>query len=107
MATGRIKFFDKEQGFGVIKPDKPGPDAYVLRSALEAARIFGIKPNQRVSISPSRTRYQYALLRAVSALSTGGASGARRVPLLSKRVTVKGGLSANRKDSCFGRSIRR
>ena len=48
MATGRIKFFDKEQGFGVIKPDKPGSDAYVLRSALEAARIYGIKPNQRV-----------------------------------------------------------
>src|SRR5271166_2344188 len=103
MATGRIKFFHKEQGFGVIKPDKPGPDAYVLRSRRPESN--GIKPNQRVSISSSRTRYQDALLRAVSALSIGGASGARRVPLLSKRVTVKGGLSASRKDSCFGRSI--
>ena len=92
--------------------------AWLSRSELQAnqlARAFltcrsgshGIKPNQRVSISPSRTRYQDALLRAVSALSTGGASSARRVPLLSKRVTVKGGLSANRKDSCFGRSIQR
>ena len=88
MATGRIKFFDKEQGFGIIKPNKPGPDAYVLRSALEAARI------SRHQAEPAGF-YQ---------LEEQGARGEFRY-YISKRVTVKGGLSASRKDSCFGRSI--
>jgi CspA family cold shock protein len=48
MPTGRVKFFDQEKGIGVIKPDEPGPDAYVSQFALEAARILGIKPKQRV-----------------------------------------------------------
>jgi len=80
MAIGRIKFFDKEQGFGVIKPDKPGSDAYVLRSALEAARIYGIKPNQRVfyQLEP----HPISGRPVAGTLSIGGASSVRRVQLL-------------------------
>lgn len=35
MPTGRVKFFDQEKGIGVIKPDEPGPDAYVSQFALQ------------------------------------------------------------------------
>ena len=51
MPTGRVKLFDQEKGIGVIKPDEPGPDAYVSQFALEAAQILGIKPKQRVFLS--------------------------------------------------------
>jgi len=43
MPKGRGKFFDQEKGLGVIKPDKPGPDAYVSQFSLEAPRVYSIK----------------------------------------------------------------
>ena len=39
VATGRLKFFNPERGFGFIVPDEYGPDAYVSIFALEAAGI--------------------------------------------------------------------
>jgi CspA family cold shock protein len=48
MPTERIKFFDERKGFGFIKPDEPGPEAYIPQFAVEAAGIQGFKPSQRV-----------------------------------------------------------
>ena len=48
LQSTRRKFFDQGKGLGVIKPDKPGPDAYVSQYSLEAARVYSLKPKQRV-----------------------------------------------------------
>ncbi len=34
MANGTIKFYNKEKGFGFIKPDKGGPDIFFHMSGL-------------------------------------------------------------------------
>lgn len=47
MATGQVKWFDAEKGFGFIAPDDGTPDRFVHRSALVGA--FELADADRVS----------------------------------------------------------
>ncbi len=49
MPTGSIKFFDDKKGFGFIKPDDAGADAYISWYEMETAKIEGPKALMRVS----------------------------------------------------------
>jgi CspA family cold shock protein len=49
MATGTVKWFNSEKGFGFIAPDEGGKDVFVHITAVRAAGLEGLKDNQKVS----------------------------------------------------------
>ena len=49
MATGTVKWFNSQKGFGFIAPDGGGPDVFVHISAVERAGLSGLNEGQKVS----------------------------------------------------------
>lgn len=49
MATGTVKWFNTQKGFGFIVPDEGGPDVFVHITAVEAAGMRTLNENQKVS----------------------------------------------------------
>jgi cold shock protein len=56
MATGTVKFFNSQKGFGFIVQDGGGPDVFVHISAVERAGMSTLNEGQKVSfdIEPDR-----------------------------------------------------
>ncbi|MDB5594123.1 MAG: cold-shock protein [Hyphomicrobiales bacterium] len=48
MATGTVKWFNPEKGFGFIAPDGGGSDAFVHISAVERSGIGNLREGQKV-----------------------------------------------------------
>lgn len=49
MATGTVKWFNAQKGFGFIEPDGGGNDAFVHISAVERAGLSTLREGQKVS----------------------------------------------------------
>jgi CspA family cold shock protein len=49
MATGTVKWFNTQKGFGFIQPDDGGKDVFVHISAVERAGLKGLKDGQKIS----------------------------------------------------------
>ena len=49
MATGTVKWFNIQKGFGFIQPDNGGSDAFVHISAVERAGLSSLNEGQKVS----------------------------------------------------------
>jgi len=49
MATGTVKWFNAEKGFGFIAQNGGGPDVFVHYSAISAAGFRTLEENQRVN----------------------------------------------------------
>jgi len=49
MATGTVKWFNSEKGYGFIQPDAGGQDVFVHISALERAGLTTLKDGTKVS----------------------------------------------------------
>ena len=54
MATGTVKWFNGQKGFGFIQPDDGGSDVFVHVSAVERAGLSGLAEGQRVSYDEQR-----------------------------------------------------
>ncbi|WP_363348875.1 cold-shock protein [Methylocystis echinoides] len=48
MATGTVKWFNAQKGFGFIQPDAGGADVFVHISAVERAGLAGLQEGQKV-----------------------------------------------------------
>ena len=49
MATGVVKWFNGQKGFGFIQPNDGGSDVFVHISAVEKAGLSGLAEGQKVS----------------------------------------------------------
>jgi CspA family cold shock protein len=56
MATGTVKFFKSQKGFGFIQPDDGGKDVFVHVSAVERAGMRGLVEGQKVSFEVETDR---------------------------------------------------
>ncbi|AXE25143.1 cold-shock protein [Streptomyces globosus] len=48
MATGIVKWFNAEKGFGFITQDAGGPDVFVHFSAIQSSGYRSLEENQKV-----------------------------------------------------------
>ena len=69
MATGVVKFFNSQKGYGFIQPDNGGPDVFVHISAIERAGLHGLAEGQKLSfeakVDPRRGKTNAENLKAL------------------------------------------
>lgn len=54
MATGTVKWFNAQKGFGFIQPDDGSKDVFVHISAVERANLGGLNEGQKISFEVQR-----------------------------------------------------
>ena len=67
MATGTVKFFNAQRGFGFIQPDDGSKDVFVHISAVERAGMGSLVEGQKLSyeIATERGKQAAANLKAL------------------------------------------
>jgi cold shock protein len=56
MATGTVKWFNIQKGFGFIQPDDGGKDVFVHITAVQAAGLNGLNEGQKITYEVVRER---------------------------------------------------
>jgi CspA family cold shock protein len=56
VATGTVKWFNSEKGYGFIQPEDGSPDVFVHISAVERSGLQGLKDGQKISFEPTQDR---------------------------------------------------
>lgn len=56
MATGTVKWFNSQKGYGFIAPDEGGKDVFVHITAVRAAGLTELREDQKVSYELSTGR---------------------------------------------------
>ena len=62
MATGTVKWFNAQKGFGFIQPDNGGKDVFVHISAVERAGLHGLNEGQKISYEVQSERGREAVV---------------------------------------------
>ena len=67
MATGTVKWFNSQKGYGFIQPDDGGKDVFVHISAVERAGMAGLNEGQKIQydVAMDRGKASAANLSAV------------------------------------------
>lgn len=56
MATGTVKWFNTQKGYGFIQPDAGGQDVFVHASAVERAGMSALQDGQKIEYEVARER---------------------------------------------------
>jgi CspA family cold shock protein len=56
MATGTVKWFNSQKGYGFIQPDDGGKDVFVHVSAVESSQLGSLSEGQKVGFELQRDR---------------------------------------------------
>ncbi len=56
MATGTVKWFNTQKGYGFIQPDDGGNDVFVHISAVERAGLMSLNEGQKISYELEKGR---------------------------------------------------
>lgn len=56
MATGKVKWYNSQKGYGFIAPDDRGKDVFVHATALESAGIRHLPDGQSVTFETQMDR---------------------------------------------------
>lgn len=56
MATGTVKWFNGQKGYGFIQPDAGGPDIFVHISAVERSGMNALNEGQKVNYEVTQDR---------------------------------------------------
>ncbi|MEQ8823262.1 MAG: cold-shock protein [Filomicrobium sp.] len=56
MATGTVKWFNTQKGYGFIQPDEGGNDVFVHISAVERAGMSSLNEGQKISYELEKGR---------------------------------------------------
>jgi cold shock protein len=56
MASGTVKWFNSQKGFGFIQPDSGGKDVFVHISAVERAGLHNLNEGQKISYDVQNER---------------------------------------------------
>lgn len=67
MATGKVKWFNAQKGFGFIQPDDGGNDVFVHISAVERAGLRTLNDGQAVTFDVSMERGKPAAINLQAA----------------------------------------
>ena len=67
MATGTVKWFNGDKGYGFIAPESGGKDVFVHVSAVEQAGMRTLNEGQKISyeVKPDRGKESAVNLKAV------------------------------------------
>jgi CspA family cold shock protein len=56
MATGTVKWFNAQKGYGFIQPDSSDKDVFVHISAVERAGLRDLREGQKISFEITQDR---------------------------------------------------
>jgi CspA family cold shock protein len=56
MASGTVKWFNNQKGYGFIQPEEGGADVFVHISAVEKAGLQTLKEGQKITFDTERGR---------------------------------------------------
>lgn len=56
MATGTVKWFNAQKGYGFIQPDEGNADVFVHVSAVERAGLRDLREGQKISYELAQDR---------------------------------------------------
>jgi CspA family cold shock protein len=60
MATGTVKWFNPEKGYGFIVPDEGGKDVFVHISAVERAGLATLNEGQKINYELQEHRGRFS-----------------------------------------------
>ena len=67
MATGTVKWFNAQKGYGFIQPDDGSKDVFVHISAVESAGMRGLAEGQKLSFELTNERGKTAATKLAAA----------------------------------------